>query len=128
MEFGWGGGGDFLETFLEGSVYHIFYRDYIVNRRPFIYCNLACSGLEKEHFRWLCRFMARWHRRHAGKCDVMAGWSSGDTGDDTSGDEETLVKRHKKRRERRMVKKGEKRAASGVSDSEDTDGVETVSE
>ena len=86
------------------------------------------SGLEKEHFRWLCRFMARWHRRHAGKCDVMAGWSSGDTGDDTSGDEETLAKRLQKRRRRRMAKKGEKQGTAGVSDSEDTDGVETVSE
>ena len=31
----------FLETFLEGSVDHINYRDYIVNRRFFIYCSLA---------------------------------------------------------------------------------------
>ncbi|KAK7485603.1 hypothetical protein BaRGS_00023178, partial [Batillaria attramentaria] len=47
------------------------------------------EGLEREHFQWLCRFMARWHRRHAGKCDVMGNWSSGDTSDDTSGDEGT---------------------------------------
>ena len=45
------------------------------------------SGLEREHFLWLCRFMARWHRRHAGKCNVMSGWSSEETTDDTSGDE-----------------------------------------
>ena len=36
----WNLGGDFFETFLEGSVDHI-YRDYIVNRRFFIYCSLA---------------------------------------------------------------------------------------
>lgn len=45
------------------------------------------EGLEREHFLWMCRFMARWHRRHAGKCDVMGNWSSGETSDDTSGDE-----------------------------------------
>ena len=33
--------GDFLKTFLEGSVDLIIYRDYIVNRRFFIYCSLA---------------------------------------------------------------------------------------
>ena len=32
---------DFLKTFLEGSVDLIIYRDYIVNRRFFIYCSLA---------------------------------------------------------------------------------------
>ena len=31
-----------METFLEGSVDHIIYRDHIVNRRSFIYCSLAC--------------------------------------------------------------------------------------
>jgi hypothetical protein len=35
------------------------------------------DGMERRHFLWLCRFLARWHRRHAGKCDVMAAWSSG---------------------------------------------------
>ena len=32
---GWGagGGGDFVKTFLEGSVDHVIYRDYIGNRR-----------------------------------------------------------------------------------------------
>ena len=45
------------------------------------------SGMEREHFLWLCRFMARWHLRHAVKCDVMTGWSSGETSDDTSGEE-----------------------------------------
>lgn len=44
-------------------------------------------GLERDNFHWLCRFMARWHRRHAGKCDIMGNWSSGDTSDDPSGDE-----------------------------------------
>ena len=34
--------GDFLKTVLQGSVDHIIYRDYIVNRRSFIYCSLAC--------------------------------------------------------------------------------------
>ena len=33
--------GDFLKTFLEGSVDHIIYRDYIANRRSFIDCSLA---------------------------------------------------------------------------------------
>ena len=35
--------GGFFETFLEGSVDLIIYRDYIVNRRFFIYCSLACA-------------------------------------------------------------------------------------
>ena len=35
--------GGFFLTFLEGSVDHIIYRDYIVIRRSFIYCSLACS-------------------------------------------------------------------------------------
>ena len=34
--------GDFLKTFLEEFVDLIIYRDYIVNRRFFIYCSLAC--------------------------------------------------------------------------------------
>ena len=37
------GEGGFLKTFLEGSVDHIIYRDYTVNRRFFIYCSLACT-------------------------------------------------------------------------------------
>ena len=32
-----------FKTFLEGSVDHIIYRDYIANRRSFIYCSLACT-------------------------------------------------------------------------------------
>ena len=40
MEFG---GGGFFETFLEGSVDHIIYRDGLVNRRFFIYCCLASA-------------------------------------------------------------------------------------
>ena len=43
MEFG----EDFLKTFLEGSVDHIIYRVYIVNRRFFIYCSLACDWQSK---------------------------------------------------------------------------------
>ena len=39
MEFG----GGFFQTSLEGSVDLIICRDYIVNRRFFIYCSLACS-------------------------------------------------------------------------------------
>ena len=35
--FFWGGGG-FFETFLEGSVEHVIYRDYIMNRRFFFHC------------------------------------------------------------------------------------------
>ena len=34
--------GGFFKTFLEGSVDRDFYRDYIVNRRFFICCSLAC--------------------------------------------------------------------------------------
>ncbi|KAK7097509.1 uncharacterized protein [Littorina saxatilis] len=45
------------------------------------------AGLEKDHFLWMCRFMARWHRRHAGKCDVISAWSSGETDDSSSGEE-----------------------------------------
>ena len=45
MEF-WG---DFFKTFLEGSVEHIIYRDYVVNRRFFIYCSLA-SHHTRHHF------------------------------------------------------------------------------
>ena len=37
----WGGG--FFKTFLEGSVDHIIYRDYTVNRCFFIYCSLAST-------------------------------------------------------------------------------------
>ena len=33
----------FFETFLEGSVDHVIYRNYTVNRRFFVYCSLACS-------------------------------------------------------------------------------------
>ena len=36
-----GGGGDFKKTLLEGSVGLIIYRDYVANRRSFIYCSLA---------------------------------------------------------------------------------------
>ena len=35
------GGG--VKTFLEGSVDSIIYRNYIVNRRSFLYCNLAAA-------------------------------------------------------------------------------------
>ena len=41
------GGGIFFETFLEGSVDHITYRDYIVNRRGLISCSLAISPLSE---------------------------------------------------------------------------------
>lgn len=45
------------------------------------------QGLEKSHLEWLCCFLARWHHRHAGKCDLMAPWLSFETSDDTSEDE-----------------------------------------
>ena len=76
------------------------------------------SGLEEDHFRWLCRFMARWHRRHAHKCDVMSGWSSGET----SGEEDETARAREKKQKRRE-KKGEKPGESGLSDSEDTEKV-----
>ncbi|KAL8580089.1 hypothetical protein ACOMHN_051257 [Nucella lapillus] len=31
------------------------------------------SRMEREQYSWLCCFMARWHRKHAAKCDVMSG-------------------------------------------------------
>ena len=47
--------GGFFETFLQGSVDHIIYRDYIVNRRFFIYCSLACGVV------WMwCHSNVRW--------------------------------------------------------------------
>ena len=39
--FFFGGGG--FKIFLDGSVDHIIYRDYIAKRRSFIYCSLACG-------------------------------------------------------------------------------------
>ena len=80
------------------------------------------QGLGKDDFQWLCRFMARWHRKHAGKCDVMSGWSSGETGDDTSGDEDASPRRRGKHG--RAAKLGE---GGGLSESEDTDCLEKVS-
>ncbi|XP_025085943.1 uncharacterized protein LOC112559159 isoform X2 [Pomacea canaliculata] len=50
-------------------------------------CTGLPKGIENEYIPWLCQFLARWHRRHAGKCDMMAAWSSGDTSD-TSEDEQ----------------------------------------
>ena len=43
------GGGVFFKTFLEGSVDRVIYRDYIVNRRFFIYCNLAFEPRRPGH-------------------------------------------------------------------------------
>ena len=40
--------GDFYETFLKGSVDHVIYRDYTVNRRSFIYYSLACRPVFVE--------------------------------------------------------------------------------
>ena len=46
MELGGrGGGGGYFETFLEGSVDHIIYRDYILNWSSFTYFSLACSAI-----------------------------------------------------------------------------------
>ena len=59
-------GGSF-KTFLEGSVDLIIYRDYIVNRRFFIYCSLAWAGTEDVHSlmlpiqHFLCRPRRRPH-------------------------------------------------------------------
>ena len=36
--------GGYFETFVEGSADHIIDRDYIANRRSFIYCSLATAG------------------------------------------------------------------------------------
>ena len=35
--------GGIFKAFLEGSVDHIIYMDYIVNCRSFIYCSLTCG-------------------------------------------------------------------------------------
>ena len=78
------------------------------------------SGVEKDHFRWLCRFMARWHRRHAGKCDVMAGWSSGETGGETSGEEEEAGRGQEKKQKRRG-KKGATTDEAGGAVAENTE-------
>ena len=53
MVLSWNFGG-ISKTFFEGSVDHIIYRDYIVNRRFFIYCSLAThnsSRLPSVNFR-----------------------------------------------------------------------------
>ena len=42
-------GGGFFKTFLEGSMDHIIYRDYIANRRSFIYCSLVFYAQQPEH-------------------------------------------------------------------------------
>ena len=39
------GEGSFFDPFLEGSVDHVIYRDYIENRSSFISSNLACVSL-----------------------------------------------------------------------------------
>ena len=50
MDFFFLGGGLF-KTFLEGSVDRVIYRDYIVNRRSFIYWSLACSTVQPQERR-----------------------------------------------------------------------------
>ena len=40
------GVGGFFKTFLEGSVDHIIYRNYIVNRSSIIYCSVTCQMSE----------------------------------------------------------------------------------
>ena len=40
----------FLKTFLEWSVDHIIYRNYIANWHSFIYCSLACSWISRFFF------------------------------------------------------------------------------
>lgn len=78
------------------------------------------AALDMDHFRFICRFMSRWHRKHAGKCDVMSGWSSGATADDTSADENANEKRRAKRVKRLAKQK------DAISESEDTDCLEKV--
>ena len=79
------------------------------------------SGLEKDHFRWLCRFMARWHRRHAGKCDIMSGWSSGETGGETSGEEEEEAGRGQEKKQKRRGKNGATTDEAGGAVAENTE-------
>ena len=43
-----------FSNIVEGSVDHIIYRDYIVNRRSFIYCSLATGALQCPLTEFLC--------------------------------------------------------------------------
>ncbi|XP_076450540.1 uncharacterized protein LOC143286720 [Babylonia areolata] len=79
----------------------------LTSQRPSVLCRrmrmkkrTLPSGLERDHFLWLLRLMARWHRRHAGQCRAMAGWSSGDTDADESGGEEGVLRRVRRMRKR----------------------------
>ena len=40
--------GDFWETFVEGFVHHIMYKDCALNRSSFIFCRLACAGVPSQ--------------------------------------------------------------------------------
>lgn len=97
----------------------------VVARRVRMQKRTFPPGMERDHFQWLCRYLARWHRTHAGKCEAMAGWSSGETGDDTSGDEEAMIRKIRKKRE---LKKREKKAKNGAaSETDTTDAADSVS-
>ena len=83
---------NFVKQFIQN------WHDKLVDNNPSIVANQMRSekknfplGMTQDHFRWLCRFMARWHRRNAGKCNVMSAWSSGNTGDDSSDGQELLL-------------------------------------
>ena len=54
------------------------------------------GGLKHHQFLWICRCITRWHRRNAGKCYAMSGWSSGEAGDDTSEDDDSAQNVNKK--------------------------------
>ena len=56
----WGG---FFQTFLEGSVDHFIYIDYIVNRSFFIDCSLACAVLRSCHLCCIIRISGRKRER-----------------------------------------------------------------
>ena len=50
---------DFFQTFLEEFVDHVFYRDYIVTRRPSLSCFFLTVvwSLTEPHSQWACRML-----------------------------------------------------------------------
>ena len=58
VEFLW----DFLKTFLGWSVDHIIYRDYVANRRSFIYCSLGTCR---------CLVKGKTESREINACDLL---------------------------------------------------------
>ena len=49
-----------FETFLEGSVDYIIYRNYVVNQSLFVSCSLACSRSDNFFSHFFCLFVCLW--------------------------------------------------------------------